>query len=536
MISSNNAMVPKLFFIDVEVDSVPRERGEPLQSITQIAVCDPSRPEKERYFVAHVIPNKQLRKKNAGSVNTQSTNGPTQFKFKHLWKDLTQWVNSRLDGNRQALFMGHNIYKHDWPIISNECTRIGESVPKFWKTFDTLYLAGTLYGKGGNSQVELCHRLGVEVLKAHEALNDVKMLEGVFKAMVGNAKIEKVLKAALTPIEDHPVVAVANVIRKFVEPILVFYDFETTGLFPDKNHPDRGNPRAVELAAFIPSINKSWGSLIDPNMPIPEEAMGIHGITNEMVQGKPSFKAAWLSFEDFINKEIGSTANKIVVLCGHNVWGYDDKVYQAECERTNLPKKTWKTFDTLALARVMCKGGKRISHKLQDWRTRLNIAENQAHRAGGDVIVNAQVWAKWVEGIPQKDLNKAIASGHPAKGVALLIQEKGTFRPSDYTQDPKAKVEDLGTNSFKREREAVEVAQPQSPKMKKNKAEVVETKQALASVARILDLDEVKQPVAVVHAPVKAAVVDENGLKPMEIDDGEGIELVFNSKMEIVKY
>ena len=42
----------------------------------------------------------------------------------------------------------------------------------------------------------------------------------------------------------------------------------------------------------------------------------------------------------------------------------------------------------------MCKGGKRISHKLQDWRVRLDIEENQAHRAGGDVMVNAQVWEK----------------------------------------------------------------------------------------------------------------------------------------------
>jgi DNA polymerase-3 subunit epsilon len=331
------------------------------------------------------------------------------------------------------------------------------------------------------------------------------MLEGVFTKMVGSANMEKVLKAALTPPDQHPVKAVADVIRKVAEPILVFYDFETTGLFPDKKNPDRGNPRAVELAAYIPLLNKSWGTLINPGMPIPKEATAIHGITDEMVRDKPGFKAAWLSFEDFINTQLGETANKIVILAGHNVWNYDDKVYQSECERTNLPKKVWKTFDTLALARVMCKGGKRITHKLQDWRERLNIEENQAHRAGGDVMVNAQVWEKWVEGIPKKELNKALTSAHPAKGVALLIQEQGTFKPSDYTEDKPVKT------AVKREREEQVKIIPEESKTKKHKEEPV-------AVVRIVDLNT-------------------NAPQPMDIEipEDDVIELVFDSTTGALK-
>lgn len=525
-----SAVTPRLFFIDLEVDSVPREKGDPLQSITQIAVCDPSRPENERYFYSHVLPNKQLRKHGKGPVNTQANQGPAQYKFSDVWKDLKEWVNSRLDGNRQAVFVGHNIYKHDWPILSNECTRIQTSVPKHWKTFDTLYLAGTLYGRGGNTQVELCHRLGVEVLKAHNALNDVKMLEGVFKAMIGSAKIEKVLKAALSPPDEHPVKKVAELIRKFVKPILIFYDFETTGLFPDKKHPDRPNPRAVELAAYIPSLDKSWSTLINPDMHIPEEVTGIHGITDDMVADKPKFKAAWLQFEDFINTSVGSTANKIVILCGHNVWGYDDKVRQSESERTNTPIKDYRTLDTLALSRVICKGNGRVVQKLQVWRERLGISENQAHRAGGDVVVNAQVFAKWVEGIPQEALDKAIVSAHPVKGVALLIQEEGSFKLSDYIEDGKEKKNDQGIKR-EREEENVQKVLPDKTKVKKTKV-----KEEPETVVKIHDMEEeVQQP-----APEPVAVVFNNdeGTIPMDIgedNEGEFMELVFDAATGVLK-
>jgi DNA polymerase III epsilon subunit-like protein len=508
MISSTQATTHRLFYIDVEVDHVPHEEGDLHHSITEIAVCDPSRPENERMFYAHVLPNKNLRLKNK-ELNTQVNQGPVAFKFKHVWDDLKKWVNKTLDGNRQALFVGHNIYKHDWPILSNECTRINSNIPKHWKTFDTLYLAGTLYGRGGNSQTELCHRLGVELLNAHNAKNDVIMLEGIFTKMVGAANMDKVLKAALTPPDQGPVKAVAAVIRKVAEPILVFYDFETTGLFPDKKNPDRGNPRAVELAAYIPALNKSWGTLINPGMPIPKESTAIHGITDEMVRDKPGFKAAWLSFEDFINTQLGETANKVVILAGHNVWNYDDKVYQSECERTNLPKKVWKTFDTLALGRVMGKGEKRISQKLQDWRVRLDIGENQAHRAVGDVVVNAQVWEKWVEGIPKRELDKALTSAHPARGVALLIKERGTFKFSDYTQDKPVKA------PVKREREEEVEILPEESKVKKHKEEPV-------AVVRILDLNK-------------------NAPQPMDIEvekvpEDDVIELVFDSTTGAMKY
>ena len=67
---------------------------------------------------------------------------------------------------------------------------------------------------------------------------------------------------------------------------LCFFDLETTGT-------NVVNDRIVEIAILkvFPNGNKeskSW--LVNPEMTIPEEAIAIHGITNEKVAGEPTFK------------------------------------------------------------------------------------------------------------------------------------------------------------------------------------------------------------------------------------------------------
>ena len=129
---------------------------------------------------------------------------------------------------------------------------------------------------------------------------------------------------------------------------------------------------------------------------------------------------------------------------------------------------------------------------------------------------------KWVEGIPEKDLNKAILSGHPAKGVALLIEEKGSFKPSDYKDEKNV--------HGKRERE-----EPKSEfKDKKIKEEPT-----VPTIAQIIDMEQVvgvkqekKREREEVPEPLPALKVS----KPADDDDQESeFELVFNSKMEILK-
>ena len=72
---------------------------------------------------------------------------------------------------------------------------------------------------------------------------------------------------------------------KLTRPIC-FFDLETTGINVAKD-------RIVEIAILkiFPNGNKeskTW--LVNPEMPIPADAMAIHGITNEKVANEPTFK------------------------------------------------------------------------------------------------------------------------------------------------------------------------------------------------------------------------------------------------------
>ncbi len=79
---------------------------------------------------------------------------------------------------------------------------------------------------------------------------------------------------------------------KLTKPIC-FFDLETTGT-------NIAVDRIVEIAILKVYQNgnkesKSW--LVNPGVPIPDEASAIHGITDEKVQGEPTFKE--LSHEIF---------------------------------------------------------------------------------------------------------------------------------------------------------------------------------------------------------------------------------------------
>lgn len=66
---------------------------------------------------------------------------------------------------------------------------------------------------------------------------------------------------------------------------IIFFDLETTGKDPQKD-------RIVEISAIKHCPDNGQTSLyylLNPTIPIPEEASEIHGITNEMVADKPPF-------------------------------------------------------------------------------------------------------------------------------------------------------------------------------------------------------------------------------------------------------
>lgn len=449
---------PRVYFLDLEVDSVPVDQGEPRCCITQLCVYDPMREKGKRIFEAYIKPPMQLRRKEEEISFAHEQTQKPKYEFKMVWPYLKKWVNEGLDGKRFAVIAGHNMYKNDWPILQNECARIQEAIPKYWKPFCTLYLAGALgIPKGEQSLASLCQRYEIQHLRQHVAYNDVKMLVNVFGKMIEDADFDKIANAMALPPNEHPIREVVNVIRSTQEAVLVFFDFEATGLFPKKG--EEGEiPRATELAGYIPSKDATFCSLIDPGLDegikLKEEVKKLTGIDEEMIRkagveykekaGKEmNFKAIWTDFENWMDHEIGPTVRKVKVLAGHNIWGYDLLLYKADSERFGMKTIFWKSIDTCALSRNIYKGHKpqpKGFHSLQENRKRMGLAENNAHRALGDVMVNYNMYNKFVDGVPQEKLNEALLSKHPVLSTGVLVREEGgTFKPENYMEVPKEK-------------------------------------------------------------------------------------------------
>lgn len=157
----------------------------------------------------------------------------------------------------------------------------------------------------------------------------------------------------------------------------VCVDCETTGLDPENN-------RIIEIAVVVfteSGIIDSFETLIDPEMPIPEESTVIHHITNDMVVNKPKIKEVLPQVLAMIGKHI---------LIGHGIL-FDIACLTNSCKRAAIPCSVSSNLflDTLRLARLY---GQSPINSLEKLREHFNIAAEGAHRAMNDVLVNIKVF------------------------------------------------------------------------------------------------------------------------------------------------
>lgn len=165
--------------------------------------------------------------------------------------------------------------------------------------------------------------------------------------------------------------------RSIDRQIFVCLDCETTGLEP-------ANDRVIEVAAVKFTLQQtvdSVESLIDPECPISETSMAIHHICDEMVQGKPKIREFLPTLIQFVGPHI---------LVGHGV-GLDIAFLAASAKRCGIPfpLETRESIDTLRLARLY---GDSPNNSLETLRHHFNIAQEGAHRAMNDVVVNIEVF------------------------------------------------------------------------------------------------------------------------------------------------
>lgn len=172
-------------------------------------------------------------------------------------------------------------------------------------------------------------------------------------------------------------------------------DFETTGL-------DHEADRVLEMGIVCfdeGHLSARHNFLIDPGIPVPEEARRVHGITDEELANAPRFEEIYLEIAALLSGRVPVAYNA----------GFDKKFLLAEhrrCAHVALGMPTppalrddveW--IDPLVWVRELQKYEK--GKKLVDVCARLGISLEQAHRAAGDAEATGHVLLALARDMPR---------------------------------------------------------------------------------------------------------------------------------------
>ena len=171
--------------------------------------------------------------------------------------------------------------------------------------------------------------------------------------------------------------------RPLSEVEFVAFDLETTGLWPI-------SCRIVEFGAQRFRLDGqplgSMEQLVDPECPIPPQAMRIHGITDAMVRGKPAVA-------DVLPKFLKFLGGPETMLLAHNA-SFDLGFLRVALVKAGLEFPPHPVVDTLDLFRTCLRGPH--SYRLEAIAFHLGVADAEEHRALSDVRLLEAVFRKTV--------------------------------------------------------------------------------------------------------------------------------------------
>ena len=178
--------------------------------------------------------------------------------------------------------------------------------------------------------------------------------------------------------------------RKLSELTYTVFDTETTGLEPSNGD------EIIQIGAARIVNNRllrqeNFDQIIDPERPLRPEGIPIHGITEDMVRGKPNIDGVLPAFHEFCED---------TVLIAHNA-AFDMRFLQLKEERTGL-RFSQPVLDTLLLSAVVHPNQE--SHKLDVILERLGIHIETRHNALEDALATGQVFLKLVPLLEQKGI------------------------------------------------------------------------------------------------------------------------------------
>jgi DNA polymerase III subunit epsilon len=189
----------------------------------------------------------------------------------------------------------------------------------------------------------------------------------------------------------------------------IFLDTETTGLSPDSGD------RIVEIGCIemvdrrLTGLNKHF--YLNPERPNSEDAVRIHGLTDEFLADKPTFAAVVDELMDFLS------GAEIVI---HNA-GFDVGFLNEELRRVGRPKlapQVARITDSLAMAREMFPG-KANSLDALCKRLEVDNSNRTLHGALLDAGLLAEVYIRMTRG--QNSL--VIDDTGPRDGQVISVQQ-----------------------------------------------------------------------------------------------------------------
>lgn len=162
-------------------------------------------------------------------------------------------------------------------------------------------------------------------------------------------------------------------------------DLETTGLNVEKD-------RIIEIGALKIENNvvkKTLQKIIKTDVQIPENIIGITGITQETCDNGSDFTETVSELKDFV-------ANTPVI--GYNIAAFDARIMRSECIRNKAPYPFMRVVDVLPIAKSMIQ--RLSSYTMKGVAEALDIKQENTHRAISDCIVCNEIYQKLKEVSP----------------------------------------------------------------------------------------------------------------------------------------
>ncbi|MBT7611331.1 MAG: hypothetical protein HN576_16345 [Bacteriovoracaceae bacterium] len=189
---------------------------------------------------------------------------------------------------------------------------------------------------------------------------------------------------------------VDGLLKAFPDGVIAL-DLETTGLSPliDKII----EVSAVKITQGEDHIQVDYfDELINPEIPIPEKTISIHGITDDMVKGKPFIQEIFPKFLEWIGE---------LPLIAHNA-KFDLGFLMYESHESKLKTKDNTIYCSCQYARVVLP---KQSCRLKDLTNKLGIKLVNHHRALDDAMASLEVFGHGILYQSKNDQGPALKKG-----------------------------------------------------------------------------------------------------------------------------